>query len=196
MVVALATGVVATTSVLAGPASAVSTPTPNPPVNCPVAPELSEFVEDPGYTLGSLRAEAVEPGGAYPSRNQAVQLSWTGIEPGDGCIAVYVRGPASAFSTQPYARLGPHQDSWTHQSISEPGRVCYRLVAIFGAARGPFAKTCADVRAAAVAEGSPDSFARAAVGLAALALLATLGLLLLRFRGPGGRQIGHRPRRS
>lgn len=163
------------------PAGAVSTPTPHPPVNCPVAPELAALAETPDYAIASLRAVAVEPSGAYPSRNQAVELSWTGIELDDGCVAVYVRGPGSdSFPGQPHARLGPRQAGWSHESITGTGLHCYRLVAIAGAVRGPYAETCADVQAADSRTGSSGDGARWVLGLAALGLIGALGLFVIR----------------
>lgn len=171
----------AITSIAPVPAGAVSTPTPHPPANCPVAPELADLAETPDYAIGSLRAVTVEPSGAYPSRNQAVGLSWTGIELDDGCVAVYVRGPGSeSFPGQPHARLGPRQDGWSHESIAATGLHCYRLVAIAGAVRGPYAETCAEVQAADSPASSSGDGARWALGLAALGLIGALGLFVIR----------------
>lgn len=166
-------------------AAAVSTPTPHPPVNCPNEPDLPALGEIPAYALAFLRAAAVDPSAAYPSRNQAVALSWSPIGLDDGCIAVYVRAPGEeTFPDQPHTRLGPRQDSWEHQSINAPGEYCYRLIAIGASGRGPFAETCTTVEAVANVESASHGWPFAAIALTASVLLGGLGLLAIRrFRG-------------
>ncbi|MCO5200746.1 MAG: hypothetical protein M9925_03485 [Chloroflexi bacterium] len=182
---ALATAVAAFAVGMAPQAVAVSTPTPYPPVNCPGEPDLPALGEIPAYALAFLRAAAIDPSSAFPSRNHAVALSWSPIRLDDGCIGVYVRAPGEAtFPDQPHTRLGPRQDSWEHQSINAPGEYCYRLVAIGASGRGPFAETCTTVEAVANVETASDGRSFAAIGLTACVLLGVLGLVAIRrFRG-------------
>lgn len=170
---------------MASQAVAVSTPTPQPPVNCPNEPDLPALGEIPAYALAFLRAAAVDPSVAYPSRNQAVALSWSPIELDDGCIAVYVQPPdEKTFPDQPQTRLGPRQRRWEHQSINAPGEYCYRLIAIGASGRGPFAETCTTVEAVANVESASDGLPFAVTALAAGLVLGGLGLVAIRrFRG-------------
>lgn len=138
------------------PAGAVSTPTPNPPVNCPAEPDLTLDAR-PELALLGLSGRAVPPSPLYFSRHQDIELTWTGLALDEGCIAVYVRGPVEdTFSSEPHTRLGPPQANWAHHSIDSPGQYCHRLVAVSGTARGPFAEICTDVRAVNSA-GEPRS---------------------------------------
>lgn len=182
---ALAAAVAAFAMGLYSQAVAVSTPTPHPPVNCPNKPKLPALDEVPAYDLGILHTAAVEPSAAYPSKNQAVVLSWSPIGLDDGCIAVYVRAQGEkTFPNEPYARLGPRQGRWEHQSINVPGEYCYRLIAIGVSGRGPFAETCTTVQAVATVQSASDGRQFAAIGLAACVLLGGLGLAAIRrFRG-------------
>jgi hypothetical protein len=165
-----------------GTSTAVSTPTPHPPVTCPPTIDLASLREDTALALAGLTA-STHADNPLPSSYESVQLRWTALPLPEGCIAVFRRGPGDAdFPARPHTLLGPQQDQWYDWEIDRAGEHCYRLVAVGRETRGPSSEVCATPAWNRETVAEPRTVWQVGGVLLALGVAGGAGLVVLRRR--------------